>query len=239
VIGINGDKGSGKDTLCSVLAKHVDVERIAFGDALKDEAADFLSRHGLVDAALSLMEKNCTPEVLFQITTDSYGAVAPAFDPAVFAAVQDKTADVRFFANLFAECSSFTHSAWSQSVRTLMDSPTRKESFRVLLQWWGTEYRRNQHLPSYWTDIVQDKIAVAKSKGKVVVLTDVRFPNEYDVPRLYQDNLLVKVIRPKDGEAKDAHISENALANHEFDVTIVNDGTLEVYEQKIVAYFNL
>lgn len=88
-----------------------------------------------------------------------------------------------------------------------------------LLQWWGTEYRRNQD-ENYWVNVVAK--AVADDDG-IVLITDVRFPNEaayvksaggftINLTRLEEDgSVYVAPDRPKD------HISEIALDGYNWD----------------------
>ncbi len=51
---------------------------------------------------------------------------------------------------------------------------------RQILQWWGTEYRREQNI-RYWTDQVRNRIT--SEVGKSWIITDVRFQNEADLIR--------------------------------------------------------
>lgn len=66
-------------------------------------------------------------------------------------------------------------------------------SFRTLLQWWGTEYRRSQDI-NYWV-----KRALAKCKNdsssKLFVFDDLRFENEAEI-LMVNDACLVRIERP-------------------------------------------
>lgn len=66
-----------------------------------------------------------------------------------------------------------------------------------------------------------------------VVITDVRFPNEAAAIRR-DGGRLVKVVRPGFGPAND-HESELALADWSWDAVLVNDGTLDDLEVKVVG----
>lgn len=65
-----------------------------------------------------------------------------------------------------------------------------------------------------------------------VVITDVRFPNEAEAIWA-AGGRLVKVVRPGFGPAND-HESELALADWSWDAVLVNDGTLDDLEVKVV-----
>lgn len=69
---------------------------------------------------------------------------------------------------------------------------------------------------------------------KPLVVPDVRFPNELEFFRKH-GFLTVKVERPslQGKEAFRAHASERSLAEEQFDLVIVNEGTLEEYQQHI------
>ena len=76
--------------------------------------------------------------------------------------------------------------------------PTSDRARRVL-QWWGTEYRRGQD-PYYWLK------SIDLSPDGVVIVDDVRFPNEGDFLRGLGGCLLQ--ITGRSDEAVPAHASE-------------------------------
>ena len=59
----------------------------------------------------------------------------------------------------------------------LRDKPYPSE-IRLLLQWWGTELRRDQHGANYWVDKGMEMAEKASAYSHLVVVTDVRFANE-------------------------------------------------------------
>ena len=61
----------------------------------------------------------------------------------------------------------------------------------------------------------------------LIVIPDFRLPNE-----ALDGATTIKVVNPNIAK-KDTHISENALSNFEFDIIVVNDGTLEQLEDKV------
>jgi len=115
--------------------------------------------------------------------------------------------------------------------QALSDEHNRYGKQRKLQQWWGTEFRRVQ-CATYWLDKVQEEISA--SGADFVLLSDMRFKNEAE----WITNMggkTVKVTRPSKSELKAqeaAHISEHELADHAFDYTIVNDGSLKQLHAK-------
>lgn len=98
-----------------------------------------------------------------------------------------------------------------------------KDNFRTILQWWGTDFRRKYNGDDYWIKKFLDK--VTRSDADVIVVTDVRFPNEADTIRQVGGKL-IRVNRIQD--KKDLHPSEIALDNYRFDWTIINDYSLDI-----------
>ena len=57
-----------------------------------------------------------------------------------------------------------------------------KPRFRTILQWWGTEFRRDLCHKNYWLDRLKEKVNQLH-EGTVVFITDVRFTNEAELIR--------------------------------------------------------
>jgi len=105
---------------------------------------------------------------------------------------------------------------------------SHKENFRLILQGWGTDYRRKLCCDSYWTDIFSH--SAANSECELVVCTDVRFPNEAKVIK-EMGGVLIKISRPGFKEP-DSHISENSLNDwSEWDFIVDNCGDLSRLEE--------
>ncbi len=86
-----------------------------------------------------------------------------------------------------------------------------------------------------FSDIVRGDIksATAAHPTGCIVVTDVRYPNEYDMLR-EEGFILVKICRDDRPIDRDqSHPSECSLKDHRWDVTIHNSGTLSLFEQKI------
>ena len=89
-----------------------------------------------------------------------------------------------------------------------------KEVFRVILQKWGTEYRRKQK-ESYWIDKVKTQVDFLRNNVDVdvVVITDVRFLNEADYVKDECGGFIIKVLGKEDRMLKSDHVSEMGQDN--------------------------
>lgn len=109
---------------------------------------------------------------------------------------------------------------------------------RTLLQWWGTEFRRNVN-PDYWVNKLAKRLA--KDKPEIALITDVRFPNEVRFVQKYGN--VIKVDRPDLPSLKGAagvHASELALANfQDWDDVIVNDSDLTTLRERALFSFDM
>lgn len=111
-----------------------------------------------------------------------------------------------------------------------------KERLRPLLQYWGTELRRDLFDRDYWVKRLLAKLAHVHTG--LVVVTDVRFPNEARA-LAERGARLIRVLR---GPANtDSHSSETwvqsaearALAPDE----VVNDGSIETLHIRVQQLF--
>lgn len=125
-------------------------------------------------------------------------------------------------------------------IQEFFDKPVEKDA--ILLQKLGTILRET---PGYgediWLDIVMRNMHSIITKHKfedsrtpVIVITDVRYPNEY--ARLLKESFhLIKIHRtnrpPINRDPN--HESEIALDNYEFPYNITNDGSEEEFAEKI------
>jgi hypothetical protein len=108
---------------------------------------------------------------------------------------------------------------------------------RTLLQWWGTELRREKD-PFYWVKALDNKLR--EDAPQFALVPDVRFLNEvFWVKSRGGDT--VKVTRYGFPEIESSnHPSETQLANYEFDYEInVLDGNLEELQRDAVVIFDL
>lgn len=108
---------------------------------------------------------------------------------------------------------------------------------RALLQFWGTEFRRNVN-PDYWVTKVAKRLE--KEKPEVALITDMRFPNEMEFIKKYGET--VRVDRPDlPALTPQSHPSEKALSlvpDEEWTCILENNGTLEEFKEKSVQAFH-
>jgi hypothetical protein len=202
IIGLMGAKGAGKDTAASFLLKERGFQRIGFADKLYREAAEAF---GVPVEFLGDRTKVQTPTgpVEMKEYPQPELALENCRDPA------------------FAQCALEELVAKNVTMQVPL-SP------RVVMQLWGTEYRRKRGVDSYWLDIV--KAALDAAPGQNFVITDVRFPNEHAFVRNEGgDNLRVRNLaveaqeesnRSKNGTA--AHASETSVTAMPVYVEIFN-----------------
>lgn len=104
----------------------------------------------------------------------------------------------------------------------------RAPGVRDLLQRLGTDVGRELWGEDFWLEQAFRGVGV----GEDVVFTDVRFPNEAEAIRL-RGGVVWNVVRPGVGVVN-GHVSECALDGFVFDATVVNDGSLQDLEGKVL-----
>ncbi len=126
-----------------------------------------------------------------------------------------------------------------QTCIALQCDVTSKEQFRLLMQWWGTEFRRVCFGNDYW--IRQHRIwvesnlcqSVEAERKEIIFVPDVRFLNECDYIKKDWNGALIQITRADLPITNHTHPSEVELANYkEFDVYYKNDYSLDVMEKE-------
>lgn len=112
----------------------------------------------------------------------------------------------------------------------------KDEKGRHLLQWLGTDTVR-AHFPNYWADLVAQFIKSTETDWDVVLIPDLRFLNEYNRVKKYNENCIgVRITRfnsdgtewenPALTQEQHNHPSETDLDDYSFDYYVANDGDL-------------
>lgn len=111
-------------------------------------------------------------------------------------------------------------------------------SGREVLQRYGTEAHRDVFGSDFWIDaVLPNPSAMNLGRGDydewdILVVTDVRFPNEAEAI-LEAGGEIWHIIRPGIDDG-DSHASEIPLTQTYINKTIINDGTLEEFSQKVM-----
>lgn len=115
----------------------------------------------------------------------------------------------------------------------------------LLLQWWGTEYRRAED-PDYWVKLGKKKIESFGKKNPmgVVLIPDTRFQNEFDLVKSMGGHNIRLLRLNQDGsefrtpDRDPNHISEVTLQNANWDFFItVKDGDSALKSELAVCLF--
>lgn len=111
-----------------------------------------------------------------------------------------------------------------------------KEQFRMILQWWGTEFRRHFEGQDYWIDRLDHYIKQASPR--ICIIADVRFANELAYCKT--NGVTVKITRTSDVLNDDKHTSEIALdQNVGWDELVFNNSSkhdLRLYAHNTVDH---
>jgi hypothetical protein len=108
---------------------------------------------------------------------------------------------------------------------------------RLVLQLLGTEGGRDVIHPNIWVNATLGNL----KEDDQVIITDVRFPNEVEGIK-NRKGIVIRVVRPSKVSTS-THPSETSLNDYKnWDYVIVNDGTLEELEEKVIKmleYFEI
>lgn len=115
---------------------------------------------------------------------------------------------------------------------------------RTLLQQLGTEVIRNNIDNNFFINRIIDDIKVLSYFADIITISDARLPEELDIIKnTYPNSIRVHIIRPdydNNLETKESvHRTEIALNDYkEYELTIINDGSLEDLDNKVMDLFN-
>lgn len=198
ITGLTGKKGAGKDTLAKFLREKHGYLRMAFADKLYQEVADAFK------VTLAFLEKRETKEL-------------PLPELAL-----EHCWDAEFVEVALELAKSGDNPLHLMSVEDAMKAPL---SPRMVMQLWGTDYRRVHHGDGYWRDHIESIIR-ALPEGARVVITDVRFPDE---AKLVEElgGVVVRVLRPTlekaaHAESTGGHSSERAMDDYKVYKSVLN-----------------
>ncbi len=180
IIGLTGYAGAGKDTVADALVTHAGFRKIAFADALRREvaAAYRLGSHA-------------------HILSDRAGKEQPHRALSFANCVEQQFVECMAQIEADKDNPDSDYDTWLNTPR----SP------RGVLQWWGTEFRRNQS-GNYWSTQVAVQIAAGIAEGaEHWVITDCRFDNEAQAIRRLGGEIW-QVQRPGHKTPEGGHVSQ-------------------------------
>jgi hypothetical protein len=197
IIGLNSKLGGGKDTFADYAVEKFGYTKLYFASVLKNEVKEFLLKYNIPFEDRNIWGSQSDKEEQLFI------------DECYF---NDIVTDIPLFIHFFNTCNKYDGDYIS--------------TFRYLLQWWGTEYRRNNFGDNYWVD----KLVEETKKYDKVIISDLRFPNEYNAI-INNNGICIKVIRNSSFKSNTAlHISETALDHiDDWYAILENTSTLEEY----------
>lgn len=121
-------------------------------------------------------------------------------------------------------------------VESWLHMEKKEMTVRDLLQKIGTDCMRNHLHVNTWVnalfaDYREESIYDPRSKtgggdGSNWIISDMRFPNEMEAVK-ERGGMTVRVVRPNNPYPSPDHASETSLDDAEFDIEIINDGSLE------------
>lgn len=209
IIGLCGFAGAGKDTVADLLTTHAGFRKMAFADALRGEiSAGF--NVDLTQFGRSVSKQAPVAELALARGPLEFAAMVLA------SMVNDGTFDPRetTFAAFLAE----------------------PRSYRDVLQWWGTEYRRAQD-PDYWCKRLSSTLHAHWQNGeRHFVICDVRFANEVNTLRSYM-GWLWQVSRPGVDAGGNEHVSATDGSQFEPHARIDNSGDIRHLQQQVLGEF--
>ena len=224
IIGLSGKARSGKDSFIQALTGNNYIVR-GFADSLKEECAEF-----------------CTKLIDLKVATDTidgyenlreflaYLNLGPVLDQDGSELFMDWY--VNDFQPIQCTCGTKRHDlgTWVK----IFNDPILKPAFRKLMQWWGTEYRRNLFGESYWVDQMS-KFIDSIPEDSVLFINDVRFLNEASFVKSH-GGTLIRIVRP--GIFSGSHPSETSLDDYPgFDFVVQNVGTLEDLQASVLSVY--
>lgn len=250
-IAISGKKGHGKDTLGGFIldaarARGWNTTHKNLADPLKEEAAEaiaiFESHMNYPDKYRGFGAHVAEQERVqrdFDENTELWEPIIQWFCETYDEMTPEQAAPIliSMFASAigeFADPSCEGYNSYDpqiyEAVLGEFNDANKKKSWRILLQWWGTEFRRRLCGDSYWRDRL--RLYNANLPDKTVHgVFDIRFPDEFDMVRNELTNgFLIRVERPSVVPDGDQHPSETALDDvpqDRWNAVVVNEVDLD------------
>ena len=117
------------------------------------------------------------------------------------------------------------------------EGTTWEQTYRDILQRFGTEAMKKQFGDDVWGKLMVDKIEW--ESNKVIIIPDFRFETEYRVLRAaFPKDRIVTVNVVRSPESYDSHVSETALDEFKYDYVLMNISDLEYLQALAVTLWD-
>jgi hypothetical protein len=209
IIGLAGNKGVGKSTVAGILSKH-GYKEISYAEPMKLAIATAV---GCSYEDLENPEIKDAPLPIPLTLTHSHLIEAMLYLDENFKKIPVEV--IR----------AASETACSKTFNT----------YREVMQYFGTEVIRDFVGDTYWVDIMRDR--VNKVDTDMFVITDARFPNERAlVKELWGTTALIL----REGNEGDGHRSEKLMGTEDdYDLIFHNTGTVAQLALEIDLWFSL
>lgn len=261
IIGLSGQKQSGKDTVAKIIkaiTAYYEANKAPYGYDMNGFVLDIVSKwyenEWVVDD-LSEWEIKSFAHKIKQITCILLGCTMEQLEDSEFKETPlgkewwkielvDPAGQVEYKPySTYQECfeEEFRKRFDVKEINTIKITP------RKLMQLLGKECGRDILHPSIWLNslfadyksFTYEASEMSVKEGKPAyedvlpkwIISDIRFPNEFDAVKR-RNGIVVRVER-SGSEQSDSHSSETALDNHTFDYTIHNSGGIPDLVEKI------
>jgi len=132
---------------------------------------------------------------------------------------------------------NFTDDQLHDPVKKEEIDPRWGKSPRKIFQWLGTDILR-EHIDKDFF-IINMRQKIENSNADFIVVTDVRFPNEAELIRS-MGGKVIKIVRPDATTTEhSSHITEQGIPESLVDKIIINDGTIEDFNDEIMELLRL
>lgn len=160
ILGIGHKARHGKDTVAEFIMNNYDnVHIIHWADPMYEHVRNPQRKYPLIKRIKN--DAGCFYSLLKEVKTDlKNNSVTAEYDT--------------FHQDEIPNC----HKWFGNRTESVYWGMDEKDS--LLLQFWGTDYRRNFYGEDFWVDIVTKRIQGLAEPGKpsIIVIADTRFPNE-------------------------------------------------------------
>lgn len=204
IVGLVGQKRSGKDTVAEVFER-LGWYRTSFAKALYREVSEAFG------VSVSELQAHGTKEV-------------PWLDLSTCKDLEFLEL-AKALARVYVLDSGDTLGIQSKDLKSFKLSPRR------VLQWWGTEYRRKDDT-FYWVRKLSQELA--ERKPKYVVISDIREIHEATFVKRSEGHLLKVIRPGLAEDATSSHSSEKNIEHISVDGKIFNSSTLEHLRNDVI-----